>query len=352
MRRAPTPGLLALVLSVLASCGTEPDPCRAGDIGGAHEQYPPDAFVRVPAGTHRIGPRPESRYGQSSLRNGASYSGNATFTYDLLVAATEVTNAEWDAIFDENPTPPTDPDCPDCPVHMVVPLEAMAYCNERSRREGLTPCYALDACLEVVDREIQYRNLGVCGDVELVDGCDGYRLPDVFEYDRFARAGGDRDYWCGDIFTNSGSCVLYKEWAPTVPYGPESTDVVYEAYGVTIVNRGFLADLDRPVLPQPVASSCPNSWGIYDPHGNVAEILWPVVDLPLFEDFGEVTDAASRTVTYDSELYFVFRSPGLGGRGFHDARSAPAYQPQGWNPSLTEDRIGTGFRVVRAVPAQ
>ncbi len=110
--------------------------------------------------------------------------------YDLLVGVTEVTQRQWREVMG---TEPSFSRCENCPVEMVSWYDAAAYANALSAREGLTACYALDACTETPP----YRRgapgnrfsheVGLACEVVASVGpsCDGYRLPNRAEWDAY-----------------------------------------------------------------------------------------------------------------------------------------------------------------------
>ncbi len=119
----------------------------------------------------------------------------------------------------------------DFPVEKVNWLQAITYCNERSKDEGFEPCY----------------DINTTSGMGFKSTCDftksGYRLPTAAEWEYAARAGieGDLPYSGAEApsDTNKGDYV----W--------DSGDKTYK-----------------------VMTKKPNKWGFYDMSGNVAELLW------------------------------------------------------------------------------
>ena len=129
----------------------------------------------------------------------------------------EVTQQEYEQVMGSNPSKVKSPKNP---VEQVRWSDAVRYCNERSRREGLEPAYDLKtwACRFEAN---------------------GYRLPTEAEWEYAARAGA------------------------TTAYSFAETDADLQRYAWFKTNSGG--------KPRPVGQRKPNAWGLYDMHGNVWE---------------------------------------------------------------------------------
>jgi formylglycine-generating enzyme required for sulfatase activity len=129
----------------------------------------------------------------------------------------EVTQKSFEALTGTNPSKFKGPDRP---VERVGWLAAARYCNLRSLKEGLAPCYDLETL--------------ACD-----FAADGYRLPTEAQWEYACRAGSGGPYSFGSDPARLGECGWFK------------------------------ANSDQTT--HPVGQKGPNPWGLYDMHGNVAE---------------------------------------------------------------------------------
>jgi formylglycine-generating enzyme required for sulfatase activity len=201
--------------------------------------------VVIPAGTFTMGSP-----GSEPCRYDIEVQHQVTLTQSFALKATEVTQAEWQALMGDNPSQKR-PGCDECPVECVNWYEALAYCNALSAAEGLEPCYTLNGCND------QSPGTGMeCTDVtvnapdEDPYDCEGYRLPTEAEWEYAARAGTTTATYNGDIARfdcYSASPVL----EPIAWYRENSSETTH-----------------------PVAQKEVNPWGLYDMLGNMYEWTW------------------------------------------------------------------------------
>ncbi|MFD7162387.1 formylglycine-generating enzyme family protein [Streptomyces violascens] len=118
------------------------------------------------------------------------------------------------------------------PVEGVSWLDAVLYCNSRSRQEGLTPAY------RQVDSE------SVAWDAS----ADGYRLPTEAEWEHACRAG------------TAGA-----------RYGPLDEIAWHRANSGERIHE--------------VGGRRPNAWGLHDMLGNVWEWCWDVYDAEVYKSY-------------------------------------------------------------------
>jgi formylglycine-generating enzyme required for sulfatase activity len=129
----------------------------------------------------------------------------------------EITQKAYQSLMEKNPSKSQGSDKP---VEQVDWYHAALYCNMRSLKEGLKPCY--DAKTLACDF-----------------AADGYRLPTEAEWEYACRAGTSTRFSCGDDAVKLKGAAWFK------------------------------ANADQAT--HPVGQKMPNAWRLYDMHGNVAE---------------------------------------------------------------------------------
>jgi formylglycine-generating enzyme required for sulfatase activity len=221
------------------------------------------------------------------------------FTYDFLMRATQISQGQYMAVGNRsNPSKHQAPGDLSLPVEQVSWNEAIAYCNDLSKQEGLTPAYSAS------------------GEVDITK--NGYRLLTSAENEFVTRERTTTLLFYGDDYTTNG--LLYS-WS----------DGSGNRNSATGNSHGETHD---------VGTLRPNSFGVYDMTGN----LWMWCN--------DRYDSGSSN-NYPATLQMDQTGPATGGEriakggafwndGGHHEMSANHWQ---WGPNTKSEEIG--FRICR-----
>jgi len=188
----------------------------------AQNLNPAPGFVRINGGTFTMGSPADELWRESNeIQRQVTISSFQMSRYP-------VTQREYQEIMGTNPSHFLGDNLP---VEMVSWFDAVEYCNRRSQREGLTPAYKISGSGN--NRTVTWNR-----------NANGYRLPTEAEWEYACRAGTTKAYNTGADITTS---------------------------------QANFGDWDGRTTP--VNNYSPNSWGLYDKHGNVWEWCWDWYDI-------------------------------------------------------------------------
>jgi formylglycine-generating enzyme required for sulfatase activity len=229
---------------------------------------------------------------EDELGRGDETQHRVTITRAFALKATEVTQAEWQAVMGNNPS--NFAACGgNCPVERVTWYDAVDYVNRLSDAAGLARCYNANRAFAGL-------------------GCLGYRLPTEAEWEYAARAGAQTAYHTGvnaQTNCNNDPNLNLAGWY-----------------------CGNAAATTHPVGQKQV-----NAWGLYDMHGNVWE--W-VQDWYAAYPAGAVVDPAGPASGEERVL--------RGGSWSDGARSVRSAARDGYAPAFRRNFLG--FRPSRSLP--
>lgn len=246
MKKRITFILMCFMMCVLAACSSQEkteesnmQKTVAGETEKKDEQLPegetPDGFQFITGGSFSMG-SPQSEAWRSE-----DETEHEVMLDDYYMGVYEVTQKEYESVMGENPSSFSGENLP---VENVSWLEAVTYCNARSEAEGLAPVYQIEGM-----------------DVKWNKGADGYRLPTEAEWEYACRAGTVTPF-------NTETSISTEEsnyWGD-YPYEIEDNYFTQE-------NLETKPGIYRETTVD-VGSFSPNTWGLYDMHGNVGEWVW------------------------------------------------------------------------------
>ena len=272
---------------------------------GPHNPADPFAFemklISVGEGTEFLMGSPHTELG----RKDDETQHTVTLTRDYYISDVEVTQILYRTIMGDNPS---FTQCHVRPVSDLTWYDAVKFCNEFSAGKGLDPAYIISA--------ERYED-GHLVDAILTWDADanGYRLPTEAEWEYACRAGSSFALSNGELV--SELCEL-----------DPSLDAVGWYCGNSDTGMGRKAHA--------VGEKEPNSFGLYDMHGNVWEFCW--------DWYGDYS-ASSATDPTGPPNSVDGRRVRRGGHWDYFARECRSASRGAFFPDSRDDT--TGFRFVR-----
>lgn len=225
---------------------------------------PPAGMVLIPAGSFAMG----DAFGEGDSEEFPQHTVNVSpFYMDIY----DVTKALWDEVKAFNGgngytySNTGLGKAPNHPVHTVDWYDVVKWCNARSEREGLTPCYSSSGAV--------YRT-GIDSNVVCNWSANGYRLPTEAEWEKAARSGAANARFPWTDYTNKISWAKANYYASTNNF---KHDYSYDLSGGTGAFHSTFATGGEPYT-SPVDYFAPNGYGLHDMAGNVWQWCWDWYD--------------------------------------------------------------------------
>jgi len=181
---------------------------------------------RIPGGRFYMGSHDSDEY----LRSNEHPQHKVIIPRNFFISVFQVTQKQFLELMEFNPS--TAGSLEECPVDGVSWYSAVEFCNKMSEAESLTPFYDIKAVRRRSDNSIESARVSSLGG-------DGFRLPTEAEWEYACRAGSITPWSFGDQILEIGTYAWYCD--------------------------------NSSLETHPVGERKPNSWGLYDMHGNVME---------------------------------------------------------------------------------
>ena len=221
-----------------------------------------EGFALIPAGSFQMGDALGDGYSAELPVHTVQVSAFYMAKYEVTKALWDEVR-EWGASHGYTDLPTGGGKAANHPVHSISWWAMVKWCNARSEKEGLTPCYYTDAAQTVI-----YRSGETSPDNTMVKwSVYGYRLPTEAEWEKAARGGlsGKRFPW-GNAITHS-EANFWNNGVELYQSGSRGPHPIWS-------NNN---DGNYPYA-SPAGSFAANGYGLYDMAGNAWEWCWDRYD--------------------------------------------------------------------------
>ena len=264
-----------------------------------------EEFILIPAGTFTMGRTSGELYTDAppvTVTLSSFYIGKNEVTKQLWVEVYNwaTSNGYNDFTVFLNTSKPSNH-----PVDTISWFDAVKWCNARSQKEGLIPCYNVNGSIMKIGTTAPTVNWAA----------NGYRLPTEAEWEKAARGGvsGKRFPWGGDTISHA-----HANYRSNIGFHPTFSNNTVSPY------------------TSPVGSFAENGYGLNDMAGNVWEWCWDWYGATSY-----VNDAADPRGIGSGAIYRVSR----GGSWNENDLDCSAASRGAFGPMMAGANMG--FRIAR-----